>query len=626
MGSGFLSGIFWGGLLGLLALFVSSQALERQTLSFPKPEAAAVEVPGGSEFNQARPETDPIVPDTDEPPSGSDVAATPEAEPSADTPPAMDTAALPVPVPSTTQEAPETLGAAPAEVSDVTEPQSASDSAIVSAVTEDLSAPEAPGAAPDAETAEVAAPTGAEIADDGPNVASAEDSAPTVESAAASEAPQADDQPLAQTTEGTPQVASQFEAPDTPVAPEVGADNALPWLTEHMNSLDSAPEAPAAPDVASEPSLPPAGTNAPEAPVAADAGSTGENAVDAAVEEALASADTDTGAGTVESAPAPSSLLADREDAEQGAADSDVSEATDEDVATDTDSTVLQPVETLTERAPEGIESGELPVVRRLGNSGSVVDDSEEDTTLLDLDEPASGDESAELESGTETSGPALEVFSSAFEAPNDLPLMSIVLVQTGSEPLSPGALELLPPHVAFAVDASQSDASSLARTYRDAGREVVVIPTLPEGATPQDVEQALSVNFDRVPEAVAVMDVSGSSFQSDRDAVAQVVDVVAASGHGLITFPRGLNAAHQQAQRVGVPTGLIFRNLDGSGETQEQIRRSLDRAAFRARRDEAVILVGTTGTTTLSALTEWVLGNRAATVAIAPVSAALGG
>ena len=58
MGRGFLAGLFWGGLVGLGLLFVSSQALDRQELSLPRPEAAAVEVPGGSEFNQAREETE----------------------------------------------------------------------------------------------------------------------------------------------------------------------------------------------------------------------------------------------------------------------------------------------------------------------------------------------------------------------------------------------------------------------------------------------------------------------------------------------------------------------------------------------------------------------------------------
>ena len=101
-------------------------------------------------------------------------------------------------------------------------------------------------------------------------------------------------------------------------------------------------------------------------------------------------------------------------------------------------------------------------------------------------------------------------------------------------------------------------------------------------------------------------------------------MDVVLSTGHGLITFPRGLNTAHQRAQREGVPAGLIFRDIDGDGQSDEQIRRAMDRAAFRARADRPVILVGNATALTVSAIMEWTLGSRAASVTLAPVSAAL--
>ncbi|SMX22124.1 divergent polysaccharide deacetylase family protein [Boseongicola aestuarii] len=220
--------------------------------------------------------------------------------------------------------------------------------------------------------------------------------------------------------------------------------------------------------------------------------------------------------------------------------------------------------------------------------------------------------------------GDALTRWATAFEAPDDKPLMSIVLVHEGDAALAQDVVDGLPAAVSFGVNAGSPGAATIARAYRDMGREVVMIPSLPFEATPQDVEVALRVNFETIPEAVAVMDNSGDSFQSNRSAVAQVVDVVTASGHGLITFPRGLNTAHQRAERAGVPTGLIFRDIDGADETNEQIRRAMDRAAFRARQNEAVILVGRTEATTLEALAEWVLGNRAASVTLAPISAAL--
>ena len=185
------------------------------------------------------------------------------------------------------------------------------------------------------------------------------------------------------------------------------------------------------------------------------------------------------------------------------------------------------------------------------------------------------------------------------------------------------GAGAAVPERVAV-TGASGFIGRALCEALVAAGREVVLIPALPQGARPQDVEQALRVNFETIPEAVAIMDVSGGRFQSDRAAVSQVVDVVSDTGHGLITFPRGLNTVHQRAERAGVPTGLIFRNLDGGNETSEQIRRTMDRAAFRARQEDAVILVGTTSALTLGAILEWSLGNRSTSVTIAPISAAL--
>ena len=134
-----------------------------------------------------------------------------------------------------------------------------------------------------------------------------------------------------------------------------------------------------------------------------------------------------------------------------------------------------------------------------------------------------------------------------------------------------------------------------------------------------------MQANLRAVPEAVAVMDTTGGGFQSDREAVAQVVDAIGATGHGLITFPRGLNTAHQRAEREGVPRGLIFRDIDGDGESGEEIGRSLDRAAFRARQSRSpVILVGRSSDGTLQAVSVWAGRNGGDGVVLAPVSAAL--
>ena len=586
MGRGFLSGLFWGGIVSLVALFVSHEALDRQVLSFPQPNATEVEVPGGSEFNQARPETDPVVPGTDTRPEGDVVTGVAVPDDDAGEPPVLDTSALEVPVPSTTQDAPESLGVAPEQLADVDEPGVAEDAAIETAVAEALETPDVPADAPETPVLDVeTAATDGSDTETAPEIES--DAAPQVETgtevAAIPETDAAPDQPEA---DAAPQVVGQTDAPSGLAAPAENEEQSLPWLERLREAqIDDAPDAPSLPAVTDEPSLPPVGA---------------EDTADAAPE-----------IDVQESAPEPEVVATETE------------EAATETSQADSGSQGLQPVGTLTERdedvAVASDSDGSLPVVRRFGDS----------TTLTDTpaaDEDAAVEEAPVEESADQQGGPALQAYATPFDGGEGLPLISIILVHQGDAALNETILEVLPPHVAFGVDASLPNASGIAAAYRAAGREVVMIPSLPSGAAPQDIEQALSVNFDQIPEAVAVMDVSGASFQSDRDAVEQVVDVVSASGHGIITFPRGLNTAHQSAQRAGVPTGLIFRNLDGSGEDQEEIRRSLDRAAFRARQDEAVILVGTTGSTMLSALTEWVLGNRATTVTIAPISAALGG
>ncbi len=568
---GFLSGIFWGGIVGAVALLVSSLTLDRQQLSFPKPEAAEVKVPGGSQFDQARPETDTVLPTAESKPEADAVAAVEAPEDAVDDPPALDTAALELPEPEV--DAPAGLGEAP-EVPTDDVPEVATDDAPASdPLGETLASPEAPGQAPETAVTDPVAP---ETEDEGTasDVVTTEEAPEPQESetqiAALPEATPEEDQPE---TMSAPAVTSVDDAPQAPSQPEIAEDSSLPSSGGADAGVDESPEAPRLPQISQEPSLPdgsdtPTISEAPEAPVnPATDGSTGAASI------------------TVDGGPSALVPVDDLEDQADG-------------------------VET--SRLPQAGTST-LPTVRRIG-AGS---DSDTEDAVVEDAEDGDGD------TGMAT-GPALSIYSAAFDNPEGRPLMSVVLVQADDAPLSQEVLEGLPEHVSFAIDAGGPAAANIARTYRENGREVVMIPSLPQGAQPQDVEQALRVNFETIPEAVAVMDITGSSFQSDRSAVQQVVDVASASGHGIITFPRGLNTAHQQAQKAGVPTGLIFRNLDGSGETQEQIRRTMDRAAFRARQNDGVILVGTTDTATLAALVEWALGNRATSVTIAPVSAAL--
>ena len=153
MGRGFLAGIFWGAIVGLGLLLVSSQTMDRQQLSFPKPQATPVEVPAGTEFDQARPESDPVVPEVESAPASEIVSGVTPPEDAVETPPAFDTSSLEMPQPSI--EAPGSLGDVPAVGEDITIDVTGpgADTPAANAPAAGLAVPETPLVAPDTETA-----------------------------------------------------------------------------------------------------------------------------------------------------------------------------------------------------------------------------------------------------------------------------------------------------------------------------------------------------------------------------------------------------------------------------------------------------------------------------------------
>ena len=260
---------------------------------------------------------------------------------------------------------------------------------------------------------------------------------------------------------------------------------------------------------------------------------------------------------------------------------------------------------------PAGELGGQVPNVRTnllptIGNQEITTEPDPEDGPLVAAD------------------GPAIKRFAAEFENPEGRPLMAIVLFvdAEGSDPGVP--VEPLPFPVSYVIDASKPNASETMAAYRRAGHEVIALAPLPEGATPKDVEVAFQTYLAAVPEAVVVMDIPSAVFQSGRIVATQVAEALAASGHGMITYSRGLNSATQVAEREGVPVALVFREFDKSGQDGTAIKRFLDQAAFRAGQQSGVIMVGHNRAETVKALLEWGLGNRASTVALAPVSAAL--
>ena len=93
MARGFLSGIGFGAVVAGVGLVTASQlaGTVEMRLSEPEPEAEAVRVPPGSEFNRERPESKPVLPQSEERPEGTAPPTAPAAEGGGLAPPVPDT-------------------------------------------------------------------------------------------------------------------------------------------------------------------------------------------------------------------------------------------------------------------------------------------------------------------------------------------------------------------------------------------------------------------------------------------------------------------------------------------------------------------------------------------------------
>ena len=219
---------------------------------------------------------------------------------------------------------------------------------------------------------------------------------------------------------------------------------------------------------------------------------------------------------------------------------------------------------------------------------------------------------------------PPLERYAVPAEAEDGAPRMAIVLIDDGTGPLGPETVGAFPFPVSFAIPASHPDAVATAQGYRDAGFEVLAVAGVPEGAQATDVEVTLEGSLGAVPEAVALMEAQGTGLQASRAISEQAAQYLAASGHGLLMQPKGLNTGEALARREAVPTVTVFRDFDGEGQEPRVMRRFLDQAAFKARQEGAVVMLGRLRADTVSALLLWGLQDRASSVALVPISLVL--
>ncbi|WP_216665281.1 divergent polysaccharide deacetylase family protein [Pseudoruegeria sp. HB172150] len=228
-------------------------------------------------------------------------------------------------------------------------------------------------------------------------------------------------------------------------------------------------------------------------------------------------------------------------------------------------------------------------------------------------------------EEAVEDDRPALAAYAAPFEPAEGSPMMAILLLDPGPDLRpDPATLAEFPVRLTIGLDPSLPGAADAMRAYRAAGHEVAMLARVPEGAGPRDVEQSFQVYMDTVPQAVAVLDVPEADLQSNRARARQVTEILQATGQGLITYERGLNSGLQVANSAGVPAIAVFREFDNGKTDPLAMKRFLDVGAFRAAQEGAVLVSGQLRSETISTLTEWLLGSRAATVTVAPASAVL--
>ena len=251
-------------------------------------------------------------------------------------------------------------------------------------------------------------------------------------------------------------------------------------------------------------------------------------------------------------------------------------------------------------------------------------------TTSVRINRPGASDEVAESPPNEMTSesvipddAPALLRFAAPFENPQDVPLISIILIDSGEMPDAAAAVADLGFVPTVVVNGLSASSTALVTAYRASGIEVAMQADLPEGAEPTDVEVAFEAAMALVPE-VAMLFSDGTGAMQDRNVTAQVMQILADKGQGFVAVQRGLNNAARAAEQVDVPTATVLRDIDGAGEDSRAILRALDQAAFRARQSGNAVLLGRVTPQTLGALRDWAGNVDPDTLAIAPVSAIL--
>ncbi len=246
------------------------------------------------------------------------------------------------------------------------------------------------------------------------------------------------------------------------------------------------------------------------------------------------------------------------------------------------------------------------------------------------LDDPALEDDTPEGDAPTEATpednlspdAPAILRFAAAFENPEGLPVVAVVLLDDGT--LTDGPAQVLQSGIVatVAVNALMEDATLWSEAYREAGAEVAMQVPLPDRATPGDVEVAFAAALEILPQAGMLFSDGTGVLRNDRLAAAQVMQILASEGRGLVTVQQGLGSLVRAAERAEVRVATVSRDIDGAGESNSAILRALDQAGFRARQSGGAIIVARLKPRTMDVLSVWARDAARDGILMGPVSA----
>lgn len=230
--------------------------------------------------------------------------------------------------------------------------------------------------------------------------------------------------------------------------------------------------------------------------------------------------------------------------------------------------------------------------------------------------------------------GKALEINARPFEAPEDAPLMAVVLTDAVAG-VQPEALSLLTMPLTLAVASGAKDGRALADVARAAGHEILAeLPmAADEGAeaalmAPGQSEAELAAqtvaSLAALDVAVGVTAPDGARLLQDIGGMRAVLGPVAKHGFAWVDPKTGAGSA---ARSVATAEGAAWTTSDrlvAADATEEQIYQNLESASFQARRQGSTVVFLTAGQPALKALLRWGLERGGQEVWFAPISAVI--